>query len=279
MIQDKKFDKLKDNLKRMGRVIIAYSGGVDSTLLLKAASMSGLTDILAITSSSESIPKKELEFTGELTSSLKIMHRLIETDELKDNNYSSNPPERCYYCKKELFGRLREIAKEENYNFILDGTNADDINDWRPGMQAAREMNVLSPLLEAGLGKKDIRVISRQLGLPTWNRPAAPCLSSRFPYGQKITAEALRRVDLAEDFIRKFGIKELRVRDHSGLARIEIPHEEFPLLLKKEISEQVVSYLKSLGYIHVTLDLRGFRSGSSNEFLTNEQFQIPKRTL
>jgi uncharacterized protein len=268
MVHDKKFNKLKENLKKMERVIIAYSGGVDSTLLLKAASMSGLNDILAVTSSSESVPKKELEFAKELTLSLNVTHRIIETDELKDTNYSSNPPERCYYCKKELFGRLSEIAEEENYPFILDGTNADDINDWRPGRKAAKEMHVVSPLLEAGLCKEEIRAISKDLGLPTWNRPSNPCLSSRFPYGQKITAGALRRVDLAEDFIRKLGVRELRVRDHSDLARIEVPYDDFSLMLKEGIREQIVTYLKSLGYRHVTLDIRGFRSGSSNELLT-----------
>ena len=270
MAHDKKFKKLKDNLKRMERVLIAYSGGVDSTLLLKTASLSGLNDILAVTSSSESVPKKELEFAKELTLSLNVTHRIIETDELKDTNYSSNPPERCYYCKKELFGRLSEIAEEENYPFILDGTNADDINDWRPGRKAAKEMNVVSPLLEAGLCKEEIRAISKDLGLPTWNRPSNPCLSSRFPYGQKITAGALRRVDLAEDFIRKLGVRELRVRDHSDLARIEVPYDDFSLMLKEGIREQIVTYLKSLGYRHVTLDIRGFRSGSSNELLKED---------
>jgi uncharacterized protein len=267
MVHNKKFKKLKDNLKRMERVLIAYSGGVDSTLLLKTASLSGLNDILAVTSSSESVPKKELEFAKELTLSLNVTHRIIETDELKDTNYSSNPPERCYYCKKELFGRLSEIAEEENYPFILDGTNADDINDWRPGRKAAKEMHVVSLLLEAGLCKEEIRAISKDLGLPTWNRPSNPCLSSRFPYGQKITAGALRRVDLAEDFIRKLGVRELRVRDHSDLARIEVPYDDFSLMLKEGIREQIVTYLKSLGYRHVTLDIRGFRSGSSNELL------------
>ena len=268
MVHDKKFRKLKENLKRMERVLIAYSGGVDSTLLLKAASMSGLNDILAVTSSSESMPKKELEFAKEQTISLHIKHRIIETDELKNINYSSNPPERCYYCKKELFGRLSEIAEEEDYPFILDGTNLDDINDWRPGRQAAKEMNITSPLLEAGLCKEDIRAISRELGLPAWNRPSNPCLSSRFPYGQMITAGALRRVDLAEDFIRNLGVRELRVRDHSELARIEVPYNDFSLLLKEGIREQIVTYMKSLGYRHITLDIRGFRSGSANELLT-----------
>ena len=267
MVTDKKFNKLKDDLKKMERVLIAYSGGVDSTLLLKAASVSGLKHILAVTSSSESVPKKELQFAKELTSSLNINHRIIETDELKDNNYSSNPPERCYYCKKELFGRLREIGEEENIPFILDGTNTDDIDDWRPGRKAAKEMNVISPLLEAELCKDEIRAISRELGLPTWNRPSNPCLSSRFPYGQEITAGALRRVDLAEEFIRKLGVRELRVRDHSELARIEVPYNDFSLLLKEGVREQIVTYLKSIGYRHITLDIRGFRSGSLNEFL------------
>ena len=279
MIQDKKFGKLRDNLKEMDRVLIAYSGGVDSTFLLKAASMSDLTAILAVTSSSESVPRKELQFAKEFTLSLNISHRIIETHELMDSNYANNPPERCYYCKKELFGRLWDIAKEEDYPFIIDGTNTDDIIDWRPGRKAAKEMNVRSPLFEADLSKEEIRIISRQLGLPTWNRPAAPCLSSRFPYGQKITAGALRRVDLAEDFIRKLGITELRVRDHSELARIEVACNDFPRLLKEGIREQLVTYLRSLGYLHITLDMCGFRSGSANEFLKEKGFTPASREI
>jgi uncharacterized protein len=265
MTLNDKFTKLKEILKQMERVVIAYSGGVDSTLLLKAASMSGLKKILAITASSESLPQEELSFAREMTLALNIEHRIIVTEELKDPNYSSNPPDRCYYCKKELFGKLKDIAVKENFPFILDGTNADDIQDWRPGRRAAATMGVRSPLLDAGLSKKDIRDISLALGLPTWNKPATPCLSSRFPYGQKITAEALERVSRAENFIKKFGITELRVRDHSKTARIEIMPEEFHVVMDKAVREEIVVFLKALGYKYITLDLQGFRSGSLNE--------------
>jgi uncharacterized protein len=260
-----KFNKLKEDLRKMRRVIIAYSGGVDSTLLLKAASLSGLDDILAVTANSESFPQEELTFVKKMTSTLNIKSIIIHTEELKDENYTNNPQDRCYYCKKELFSKLREIAIRENFNFILDGTNADDIDDWRPGRQAAKEFGVISPLLEAGLNKHEIREISRRLGLPTWNKPATPCLSSRIPYGQRITAEALKRIDKAEGFIKRFGIRELRVRDHSGIARIEVNPDEFVILMEKPVREEIIAFLKSLGYRYIALDLQGFRSGSLNE--------------
>ncbi|MBI5676198.1 MAG: ATP-dependent sacrificial sulfur transferase LarE [Nitrospirae bacterium] len=265
MTTDEKFNALKESLHHMERVIIAYSGGVDSTFLLKAASLSGLKDILAVTSASNSLPKEELDFSKEMTSSLDIRHKIIETEELQDENYSNNPPDRCYYCKKELFGSLRSIAKEDDFSFILDGTNADDKEDWRPGRRAAFENGVHSPLLDAGFSKSEIRDISRALGLPTWDKPATPCLSSRFPYGEKITAAGLERVELAENFIRQFGFKELRVRDHAGTARIEIISDDFKICMMEEVRPRILSYLKSLGYKYITLDLQGFRSGSMNE--------------
>lgn len=252
----------------MERVIIAYSGGVDSTLLLKAASLSGLKDILAVTASSESLPQEELSFAKEMASSLNIRHRIIFTEELKDENFSSNPPNRCYYCKKGLFNKLREIATKEGIQYILDGTNADDGHDWRPGRQAADELGIISPLHDAGFTKKEIRELSFSLGLPTWNKPATPCLASRFPYGQRITSEALERVNRAEKFIKKFGIRELRVREHAEIARLEIPLKEFKILTDEGIRMEIVNFLKSLGYIYITLDLQGLRSGSLNEMLS-----------
>jgi uncharacterized protein len=270
MTLNEKFNRLKEVLKKMERVIIAYSGGVDSTLLLKTASISGLKEILAVTASSESLPPEELSFAREMASSLNIKHRIIVTEELKDKNYSDNPPERCYYCKKELFSRLKDIAKKENFSFILDGTNADDTEDWRPGRRAAMEMGIHSPLLEVGLRKKEIRELSRTLGLPTWNKPATPCLSSRLPYGQKITAEALERVNRAENFIKRFGLKELRVRDHCEIARIEVIPEEFSILTDETVRTEIVAFFKSLGYKYITLDLQGFRSGSLNELLPKD---------
>ncbi|HDH34011.1 MAG TPA: ATP-dependent sacrificial sulfur transferase LarE, partial [Nitrospirae bacterium] len=172
MTPEKKYKNLLDSLKKMKRVVIAFSGGVDSTFLLKAATLSGLGEILAVTGQSESLPEQELSFTKEIASSFNVKHKIIVTEELKDNNYAENPPDRCYYCKKELFTRLSDIASRENYLYVLDGTNADDIHDRRPGRQASVENNVKSPLLDAGLNKKEIRKISRDLGLPTWDKPA-----------------------------------------------------------------------------------------------------------
>jgi uncharacterized protein len=269
MTLDDKFNKLKENLKAMDRVIIAFSGGVDSTFLLKAASQAGLSAILAVTGTSESFPQDELSFAREIASSLDIKHMVIVTEELKDVNYANNSPDRCYYCKKDLFSRLRKIAQEKKYSFILDGTNADDAYEWRPGRRAAQEEGVKSPLLDFALSKKEIRDISEKLGLPTWDKPATPCLSSRFQYGQRITAEALDRVSRAEGFIKKIGIREFRVRDHSDVARIEVNPEEFRIFMNKTVRNEVVSFLKSIGYKYVALDLQGFRSGSANEILTD----------
>ncbi len=255
----------------MKKVVIAFSGGVDSTFLLKAASLSGLVDILAVTGQSESLPEQELSFTKKIAGSLNVKHEIILTEELKDNNYSGNPPDRCYYCKKELFTKLRDIASRENYFHVLDGTNADDAHDIRPGRRAAMENNVKSPLLDAGFTKNEIRKISKELGLPTWNKPAAPCLSSRFPYGHPITAEGLLRVDKAEAFIRELGIKELRVRSHLNVARIEVTPADFPKITEDSTRGEIVDFLKSLGYENITLDLRGFRSGSLNEVLKENE--------
>lgn len=267
MTLETKYNNLLDELKKMERVVIAFSGGVDSTFLLKAATLSGLSGILAVTGRSESIPEHELAFAQEMAGSLDVDHMIVTTEELSDSNYAANPPDRCYYCKKDLFARLKEIAEKEDCLYVLDGTNADDAGDHRPGRRAAAENGVKSPLLDAGLSKDEIREISKDLGLPTWDKPATPCLSSRFPYGQKITAEGLLRVERAEAFIRKLGIKELRVRSHGDLARIEINPADFSKLAGEEAREKIVGHLKSLGYEQVTLDLKGFRSGSANEVL------------
>ena len=226
-----------------------------------------MKQILAVTALSETLPHEELSIAREITSALNIEHRIITTEELKNKNFSDNPPDRCYYCKKELFSKLNDIAAKENFSFILDGTNTDDTRDHRPGRRAAKEMGVHSPLLNAGLSKKEIREISCTLGLPTWNKPATPCLSSRFPYGQKITAEGLERVNRAENFLKRLGLTDIRVRDHSGIARIEVMQEEFAILMEKNNREEIITLLKSLGYKYITLDLQGFRSGSLNEFI------------
>ncbi|MBI4825323.1 MAG: ATP-dependent sacrificial sulfur transferase LarE [Nitrospirae bacterium] len=270
MKTSEKLNRLKKNLKKMDRAIIAFSGGVDSTFLLKAASVSGLKEILAVTAVSQSLPEEELSFAKEITAELNIPHRIITSDEMKDENYSNNPPDRCYYCKKELFTKLKEIASEEGFSHILDGSNADDMKDWRPGRRAAEELNVISPLLEAGLSKNEIRELSKAFGLRTWDKPSSPCLSSRFPYGQKITSEALERVGHAEAYLKTFNLKDLRVRDHGDIARIEVLPDEFHILFDASVRKKITAYLKALGYKYITLDLRGFSSGGFNEHLKIE---------
>lgn len=260
-----KFTMLIETIREMQSVIVAYSGGVDSTLVLKAASMADLQSILAVTADSESLPRDELLFAKQMASYLNVPHRIIKTEELEDENFSGNPPDRCYYCKKELFGKLKEIAFKENFSYILDGTNADDIKDFRPGRRAGAEIGVRSPLLEVGLGKREIREISLELGLPTCDKPQTPCLASRFPYGQRITVEELEKVEKAERFLKNFGLKELRVRNHGEIARIEIMPEEILIFENKEIRTETLRFLKSLGFKYITLDLQGFRSGSLNE--------------
>ncbi|MBI4682976.1 MAG: ATP-dependent sacrificial sulfur transferase LarE [Nitrospirae bacterium] len=265
MTLEEKFNTLQNRLKQMDRVIIAFSGGVDSSFLLKAASMSDLKEVLAVTGQSESMPEEEVSFSKEIAGSLNVRHRIISTNELNDRNYFKNPPDRCYYCKKELFSKLKEIAIKEDFSYILDGTNSDDAKDRRPGRRAAQEEGVQSPLLDAGLSKDEIRELSKSLSLPTWDKPATPCLASRITYGQEITAELLNRINKAETFIRKFGVKELRVRNQSETARIEIQPDDFHKLMNGPVRKEIVDYLKSLGFKYITLDLQGFRSGSGNE--------------
>jgi len=258
-----KLSLLIDILKEMQSAVIAYSGGVDSTFLLKASALSGIRT-LAVTGVSPAMPEQDLLDAGKAAHLMGISHRVIETSEVDSDDFRKNPPDRCYYCKSELFGRLKGIAESEGYRHVIDGSNLDDLDDWRPGRRAASENNVRSPLTEAGLRKKDIRSLSRELDLPTWDKPSSPCLSSRFPYGEPITVDALRRVESAEKFLRSLGFGELRVRHHGDTARVELREEEIPEMLKPEIRMLVTEKLRALGYHFVTLDLEGFRSGKLN---------------
>ncbi|MBF0557894.1 MAG: ATP-dependent sacrificial sulfur transferase LarE [Nitrospirae bacterium] len=259
-----KYQKLLSILREMESAVLAFSGGVDSTFLLKAVMDSGIS-ALAVTSYSETMPGAELDNAVAIAKSLGAAHKVIPTDELSNPLFACNPRDRCFHCKDELFSKLAAIARDEGYRFVLDGSNYDDLSDWRPGRQAAAKYGVRSPLLETGLTKDEIRGLSRDMGLPTWSKPASPCLSSRFPYGVQITKEALKRVELAEAFLRGLGFGDLRVRNHNDMAKIEVGAKELSRFFENETRNAVVQRLKDLGFKCVSIDLEGFRSGKLNE--------------
>jgi uncharacterized protein len=266
-----KYERLKAILGGIDGVVVAYSGGVDSTLLLKAAAEVLGPRALAVTAESETYPQREGEEAVRLAREMGARHRVIHTSELEIEHFANNPPERCFYCKSELFGKLLEIAREEGLEAVADGSNVDDTADHRPGMQAAAELGVRSPLQEAGLTKEDIRAISKELGLPTWDKPSFACLASRFPYGDRITPEKLNRVGAAEEFLRGLGVSQVRVRDHGDIARVEVSTEDFDLVMRGDNRERVAAELRRLGYLYVTLDLEGYRTGSMNAPLAEAQ--------
>ena len=263
-----KWRRLEEILRPLGRVAVAFSGGVDSSLVLKVAHDVLGDGVLALIGDSPSLPRRELREALNLAATIGVRVRVVPTDEVDDPAYAANPAHRCYVCKHHVYGSFRRVAWEEGIPYILDGANADDVGDFRPGRRAARELEIRSPLWEAGLTKADVRALARFLGLPNWDKPAAACLSSRVPYGTPITREVLRRVERAEDALHALGFRQLRVRHHEHVARIEVPTEEFPRVLA--LREEIVRAVRAAGYTYVTLDLVGFRSGSSNEVLSTQ---------
>ncbi|MEA1964992.1 MAG: ATP-dependent sacrificial sulfur transferase LarE [Candidatus Aerophobetes bacterium] len=258
-----KMKNLKKRLRKMGSVAIAFSGGVDSTFLLKVAREVLGKNVIVVTAASSTYPKTELEEAKRLARLIDVRHIIVNSRETEIENFKRNPPKRCYYCKKELFSKLKEIAKKEGIKYILDGTNYDDLVDFRPGLEAIREFNIITPLKDAKLTKNDIRDLSREINLDTWDKPTCACLASRFPYGVKITKERLERIEKGEDIIRNLGVKQLRVRYHNEIARIEVEKENIQLVLRH--SDNIVKKFKKLGFIYVTLDMEGYRAGSLNE--------------
>ncbi len=270
MMLTEKLEKLKALFVEMEQALIAYSGGVDSTLVAKVAYDVLGDRALAVTAMSPSLLSEELEDASLQAATIGIRHQIIQTHEMENPNYTSNPVNRCYFCKSELHDTLKPLAIELGYPYVVDGVNADDLHDYRPGIQAAKERGARSPLAEIGITKAQVRQISQELGLPWWEKPAQPCLSSRFPYGEEITVAKLQRVGRAEIYLRKLGYQNLRVRSEGDTARIELPPQQIKEFVLKTDLQSIVSAFQEFGFLYVTLDLEGYRSGKLNQVLNRE---------